>query len=78
VSLSLATASAHTPSVSLSPLQEYGIIDHLRRRYMRDEIYTNLGEIVISINPFRSLPLYTPDLMRQYLNPRWGLPGTRT
>ena len=30
------------------------------RRYQRNEIYTHVGPILISVNPYQRLPIYTP------------------
>eukprot|EP00475_Leptophrys_vorax_P042051 TRINITY_DN79370_c0_g1_i1.p1 TRINITY_DN79370_c0_g1~~TRINITY_DN79370_c0_g1_i1.p1 ORF type:complete len:1265 (-),score=404.92 TRINITY_DN79370_c0_g1_i1:50-3844(-) len=42
------------------------ILHNLRKRFESDKIYTNLGTILISINPFYSLPLYGPSVIRDY------------
>lgn len=42
--------------VTLPHLHEASILNSLRIRYERDVIYTRIGEILISINPFKKLP----------------------
>jgi myosin heavy subunit len=42
------------------------ILNTLRHRFKQGQIYTNVGDILISINPFRPLPLYTPMVIDQY------------
>ncbi|KAF1315992.1 Myosin-like protein, partial [Globisporangium splendens] len=42
--------------VTLPHLHEASILNSLRLRYERDVIYTRIGEILISINPFKKLP----------------------
>lgn len=42
------------------------ILYTLRHRFDKGSIYTNVGDILISINPFRPLPLYTPMVIDQY------------
>lgn len=54
--------------VLLDELSEPLILHNLRKRFSLDEIYTNIGTILISINPFKPLPLYTPDMMSKYRN----------
>ncbi|KAK7940025.1 hypothetical protein WMY93_003351 [Mugilogobius chulae] len=50
--------------VLLEPLSEDSFIDNLRKRFDHNEIYTYIGSVVISINPYRSLPIFTPDKVR--------------
>lgn len=52
--------------VQLDDVHEPGIIDLLRRRYVRDKIYTNVGDILIAVNPFKATPLFTPQIMHEY------------
>ena len=40
---------------------------------MTDRIYTNIGDILISVNPFKQLPLYTPEMLDKYRNGTRGL-----
>jgi myosin heavy subunit len=40
----------------------------LKVRFQTDKIYTNIGDILISMNPFKMLPLYTPNVMQEFLN----------
>jgi hypothetical protein len=42
------------------------IMHCLRERAKRKAIYTNVGTILISINPYELLPLYTPQVMDKY------------
>ncbi|KAJ8604963.1 hypothetical protein CTAYLR_006891 [Chrysophaeum taylorii] len=42
---------------SLDSLTEGALLEGLRRRYARDEIYTSIGGIVIAVNPFRELEI---------------------
>ncbi|RHZ24275.1 hypothetical protein DYB37_011070, partial [Aphanomyces astaci] len=46
------------PNVSdMDNLHEAPLLDLLRRRYMEDLIYTFTGDILISINPYKNIPL---------------------
>jgi myosin-1 len=38
--------------VLLPKVNEQGIVDNLRKRYLIDKIYTNIGPVLISVNPF--------------------------
>ncbi|XP_076841414.1 unconventional myosin-Ib isoform X2 [Brachyhypopomus gauderio] len=54
--------------VLLEPLSEETLIDNLRKRFSHNEIYTYIGSVVISMNPYRSLPIYTADKVEEYRN----------
>ncbi|KAM4626521.1 unconventional myosin-Ib isoform 3-T3 [Discoglossus pictus] len=54
--------------VLLEPLNEESFINNLKERFDHSEIYTYIGSVVISINPYRSLPIYTPDKVEEYRN----------
>uniref|UniRef100_A0A8C2MEZ9 Unconventional myosin-Ib n=1 Tax=Cricetulus griseus TaxID=10029 RepID=A0A8C2MEZ9_CRIGR len=47
--------------VLLEPLNEETFIDNLKKRFDHNEIYTYIGSVVISMNPYRSLPIYSPE-----------------
>merc|ERR1719409_1316599 len=42
------------------------ILHALRQRFLNDEIYTSVGSILVSVNPFKPLPLYTPSVVHKY------------
>ncbi|XP_069509649.1 unconventional myosin-Ia [Ambystoma mexicanum] len=44
------------------------IVSNLRERFDHDEIYTYIGNVVISVNPYKPLPIYTPEKIQQYRN----------
>ncbi|KAM9709310.1 unconventional myosin-Ib isoform 4-T4 [Menidia menidia] len=54
--------------VLLEPLSEDSFLDNLKNRFDHNEIYTYIGSVVISLNPYRSLPIYTPDKVEEYRN----------
>ncbi|GAB1284942.1 Unconventional myosin-Ib [Apodemus speciosus] len=54
--------------VLLEPLNEETFIDNLKKRFDHNEIYTYIGSVVISVNPYRSLPIYSPDKVEDYRN----------
>jgi myosin heavy subunit len=53
--------------VGLKNLDEASILHNLRLRYDKDVIYTNVGRILVSLNPFKMLPIYSPGVMDQYM-----------
>lgn len=44
---------------ALDLLSEDAIVDQLRNRYERSQIYTYIGDILLAMNPFANLGLYT-------------------
>ena len=52
--------------ININDLNEMAILHNLRIRYKEDTIYTNISSILISVNPFKLLPLYTPEVLDQY------------
>uniref|UniRef100_A0A7S4DMC0 Myosin motor domain-containing protein n=1 Tax=Lotharella globosa TaxID=91324 RepID=A0A7S4DMC0_9EUKA len=49
------------------------ILHCLRKRFERNEIYTNVGTILISVNPYQRLPLYTDQVLKKYINRGLGV-----
>ena len=49
--------------VKFSKLSEATLLHNLRVRYARDDIYTRSGSILLSVNPFKELSIYTPEHM---------------
>ncbi|NXY22783.1 MYO16 protein, partial [Atrichornis clamosus] len=43
---------------SLAELDEVSLLSGLRKRFLRQLIYTDIGDILIATNPFEPLPLY--------------------
>ena len=52
--------------VKLKELNEASILQNLRLRLKLDKIYTNVGTILVSVNPFKLLPIYTPEVLDKY------------
>lgn len=47
----------------------YGLILYnINQRFNDNKIYTNVGNILIAVNPYQQLPLYTPTIMYDYIN----------
>ncbi|GMF54855.1 unnamed protein product [Phytophthora fragariaefolia] len=49
-------------------LHEPAILQVLRRRFFHGEIYTSTGQILVAMNPFRRLAMYSDDTKDQYYN----------
>jgi len=52
--------------VLLDSLDEGLILHNLRERFQKDQIYTAIGGILVAINPFKRLPIYSPDRIEAY------------
>uniref|UniRef100_A0A7S2Y0D6 Myosin motor domain-containing protein n=1 Tax=Fibrocapsa japonica TaxID=94617 RepID=A0A7S2Y0D6_9STRA len=52
--------------ISLPHLHEPAILHSLSERYKTGEIYTFTGPILLAVNPFQDLPLYTKEVLEQY------------
>mmetsp|Transcript_6207 Transcript_6207/g.11769 ORF Transcript_6207/g.11769 Transcript_6207/m.11769 type:complete len:2364 (+) Transcript_6207:38-7129(+) len=52
--------------INLHELFDGAILNTLRDRYAQDKIYTNISSIVIAVNPYKQLPLFTRDLQEAY------------
>lgn len=52
--------------IELTHLHEPAILHALRLRYDADVIYTATGPILIAVNPFKPMNLYSKEMMEQY------------
>jgi len=53
--------------LSLGDFNEGALLHNIRVRYFKDQIYTGIGNpILISVNPYASLPIYTEAKMKFY------------
>ncbi|KAI0219495.1 Myosin-IIIb [Lamellibrachia satsuma] len=50
----------------LPELTEQVMRVHLSQRYSEDKIYTNVGDILIAVNPFKRMPIFTKQICTQY------------
>ncbi|XP_015787505.1 LOW QUALITY PROTEIN: unconventional myosin-Ia-like [Tetranychus urticae] len=50
----------------LDPLTEENFIANLYQRFKRDQIYTYIGTMVISINPYKNLGIYSNEVITAY------------
>uniref|UniRef100_A0A8B9CLF2 Unconventional myosin-Ia n=1 Tax=Anser brachyrhynchus TaxID=132585 RepID=A0A8B9CLF2_9AVES len=64
----LLDAEAVGDLVLLDPLTEESLLRTLQERFRRSDIYTYIGDVVISVNPYRPLPIYTPEKVQEYHN----------
>ncbi|XP_027146586.1 myosin-IIIb isoform X1 [Larimichthys crocea] len=52
--------------VNLEFLDEETIISHLQKRYDELQVYTYVGDILIALNPFQNLSIYSPQFSKLY------------
>eukprot|EP00002_Diphylleia_rotans_P018350 TRINITY_DN3556_c0_g2_i3.p1 TRINITY_DN3556_c0_g2~~TRINITY_DN3556_c0_g2_i3.p1 ORF type:complete len:1976 (-),score=412.77 TRINITY_DN3556_c0_g2_i3:1002-6929(-) len=53
-------------------LHEAGMLNNIRHRYFQDNIYTYTGYILIAVNPYKPLPIYSNEHVRQYFGRHLG------
>ena len=66
--------SSVSDMAKLNNLDEPSLLHNLRLRFENDIIYTNVSTILISVNPFAHLPLYSKDTLEKYLENGPDLP----
>uniref|UniRef100_A0A3B5AIX9 non-specific serine/threonine protein kinase n=1 Tax=Stegastes partitus TaxID=144197 RepID=A0A3B5AIX9_9TELE len=52
---------------TLEVLDENTVTEQLQSRYGRDQIYTYVGDILIAVNPFHKMEIYTPQNTKMYI-----------
>lgn len=52
--------------VLLTKLNEEGIVDNLKKRLMANAMFTYIGPVLISVNPFKEMPYFTDKEMELY------------
>eukprot|EP00039_Didymoeca_costata_P017476 m.324043 g.324043 ORF g.324043 m.324043 type:complete len:483 (+) comp16540_c7_seq2:247-1695(+) len=43
------------------------ILNNLKSRFLQSEIYTNIGNILVSVNPYQRLDIYSPEMVKKYV-----------
>ncbi|KAL1773374.1 unconventional myosin-VIIb [Sigmodon hispidus] len=58
--------------IRLGDLNEAGVVHNLLVRYRQHKIYTYTGSILVAVNPFQMLPLYTMEQIQIYYSHHMG------
>ena len=56
----------------ISDIDEHGINENLEVRYGRNQIYTYTGPILVAVNPYQILPIYTSEQIKLYREKKIG------
>lgn len=51
----------------MDDVNNMSVIDCLRRRMRDEKIYTAVGDILIALNPYKMLSLYTPAVIDEFI-----------
>lgn len=54
----------------LSHLNEPSVLHNLTLRYKDNNIYTYSGLFLVAVNPYKRLPIYTPEVVEQHKGKR--------
>ncbi|NXV72812.1 MYO9A protein, partial [Atlantisia rogersi] len=65
-------AGAAGDLAALAVLDEAALLEGLRERFLRQQIYTDIGDILIAVNPFQPLPLYGREVAERYRHQETG------
>ncbi|MBN3277259.1 MYO3A protein, partial [Polyodon spathula] len=55
---------------TLEILDENTVTEQLQNRYSKKKLYTYVGDILIAVNPFQKMDLYTPQYTKMYIGAR--------
>ena len=48
--------------------KEAGVVENLRKRLQKEQIYTHIGDVLICVNPYKWLDIYDDAHMKQYVH----------
>ncbi|KJE93900.1 myosin IA [Capsaspora owczarzaki ATCC 30864] len=53
-------------AVLLEEVNEDAMLQNYHARFKEDQIYTYIGDVLVSINPYHSMNIYTPEFINEY------------
>ena len=51
---------------SLKSVEDDALLANTKQRYDAGHIYTRSGRLLLAVNPYRQLPLYTQEMLTKY------------
>lgn len=54
--------------VLLQDTKDTGIVANLKTRLKAEQIYSNIGHVLVVCNPYKWLPIYEEPVMKQYVH----------
>ncbi|KAL0481267.1 myosin heavy chain [Acrasis kona] len=52
--------------VLISKLKDEEVMENLKKRHATEVIYTYISNVLISVNPYKALPIFGPDQVQEY------------
>ena len=52
--------------VLLTKMTDAAICENLKKRYLDDQIFTYIGPVLVSVNPFKQMPYFTDKEIDMY------------
>ena len=52
--------------VLLDEITKSALMENLELRFSKERIYTFIGEVVVSVNPYKTLDIYGSDYVKEY------------
>jgi myosin heavy subunit len=54
--------------VMLTDTRDVGIVENLQTRLLSSNIYSYIGHVLVVCNPYKWLPIYEKEIMKQYVH----------
>nr|XP_020822854.1 unconventional myosin-VIIb isoform X1 [Phascolarctos cinereus] len=70
--MNLSSAQGVEDMILLGDLNEASMVHNILIRYQKHKIYTYIGTILVAVNPYQVLPIYTMEQIQLYYNQRIG------